>query len=107
MYTMRVSQKLRKYEQEDPNRAEEYDNVWKITLEGINKLDDTEEQTNELEDSRVKIIQAKQTKDEKIVLNENNLKDFLDTIKHTNSNKLPETKAKEKWAGNLFEEIKA
>ena len=26
MYTVRVSQKLRKYEQEDPNRAEEYDN---------------------------------------------------------------------------------
>ena len=70
-----VSQRLGKYEQEDPNRAGEY-NVWKITLEGIHKLDDTEEQTSEREDSRVKITQAKQKKDEKIVLNESNLKDF-------------------------------
>ena len=72
----------------------------------LTKLDDTEEQTSELEDSRVKITQAQQKKDEKSVLNESNLKDFLDIIKHANSNKLPEAKEQEKGAENLFEEIK-
>ena len=53
----------RKYE-EEPNRAKEYNNWNKNTLEGINsRSDDTEEQLSELEDRVVEITEGEQKRD--------------------------------------------
>ena len=56
----------------------------KNTLEGINRINEAEEQISELEDGLLEITTAKQNKEKRMKNNENSLRDFWD-IKCTNT----------------------
>ena len=55
----------------------------KNTLEGINRVNEAEEQLSEMEDGLLEITTAKESKGKRMKNNENSLRDFWD-IKYTN-----------------------
>ena len=79
MNTVRTSKKIIKYKKE-PIRGEKHITEMKNTLEGINgRLDNTEEQTNGLEDRVVEITQSEQQKENRILWNEDSLRELWAT----------------------------
>lgn len=60
-------------------------NEMKNTVEGISSsLNDTEKQISNLGDRIIEITQTEQKKEKRILKNGNSLKDFWDSIQHTN-----------------------
>ena len=55
----------------------------KNTLEGINRISETEEQISELEDKMVEITSEEQNKVKRMKKTEDSLRDLWDHIKHT------------------------
>ena len=55
----------------------------KNTLEGINRVNEAEEQLSEMEDGLLEITTAKESKGKRMKNNENSLRDLWD-IKYTN-----------------------
>ena len=54
------------------------------TLEGINRINEAEEQIRELKDILVEITATEQNKEERMKRNEDSLRDLWDNIKCTN-----------------------
>ena len=80
----------------------------KNTLEGINiRINESEEQINDLEDRMVEISAAEQNKEKRMKRNEDSLRDFWGNIKCTNIPIIgvPEEEEKEKGPEKIFEEI--
>ena len=60
-------------------------NEIKNTLEGTNsRITDTEDRINEVEGKMVEIGEADRKKEKRIKRNEDNLRNFLDNVKHPN-----------------------
>ena len=78
----------------------------KSTLEGINRINEAEEQVSDLEDGLLEITTAKQDKEKRMRNNENSLRDFWD-IKCTNICiiRVTEEDEREKRPEKMFEEI--
>ena len=60
-------------------------NEIKNTLEGTNsRLTETEDRISEVEDKMVEINEAERKKEKRIKINEDNLRDLWDNVKHSN-----------------------
>ena len=55
------------------------------TAEGINRINEAEEQTSELEDRVVEIIAMEKNKEERMKWNEDSLRDLWNNVECTNS----------------------
>ena len=78
------------------------------TLKGTNsRLSETEEWINDLEDTRIEMIEAEQNKEKRIKRNKDSLSNHCDNIKCTNIRIIEalEEDDKKKWYEKIFEEI--
>ena len=83
-------------------------NEIKNTLEGINtRITETEDRISEVEDKMVEINEAERKKEKRIKINEDNLRDLWDNMKHPNIRIIgvPEEEDKKKGHLKILEEI--
>ena len=83
-------------------------NEIKNSLEGINsRITEAEEWISDLEDKIVELTTAEQNRETRMKRIEDTLRDFWDTIKHTNIRIIgvPEEEEKKKGTEKIFEEI--
>ena len=80
----------------------------KSTLEGTNsRITEAEDRISEVEDRMVEINEAERKKEKRIKINEENLRDLWDNVKHPNIwiIGVPEEKDKKKGHKKILEEI--
>ena len=80
----------------------------KNTLEGTNsRITEVEDRISEVEDRMVEINEAEREKGKRIKINEDNLRDLWDNVKHTNIQIIgvPEEEDKKKGHEKILEEI--
>ena len=80
------------------------------TLEGAHsRIAEAEERMNDLEDRRLEITSAEWSIEKRMKINEDSLRDHLDSIKHTNSHiiGIPVGEEREKGPEKICEELTA
>ena len=83
-------------------------NKIKNTLEGTNsRITEAEDRISEVEDRMVEIKESEMKKGKRIKINEDNLRDLWDNVKHTNIQIIgvPEEEDKKKGHEKILEEI--
>ena len=79
----------------------------KNLLEGNNsRIQEAEERISEVEDRLVEVTNAEQKREKRLKINEDNLREFWNNVKHTNiCITVPEGEEREKGTEEIFEEI--